>query len=313
MQKVNLFCFLQLFLCINCNNDSQTKVNTSASIQKDSTQSTFFYDSWMWKIEGKNLKSPSYLFGVFHQASNSIFDSFTNAKKKLLGCKTLIIENTKEKSDLKKYMTVENMKASWKIWQSILDKESEEVMKQYIIKTRSSYLALMSGTHASRLVEVINYPKLCPSKDSTHDLESYLESLTRKKLNTIGLDDEIDFQVKSEFIFEKNAYQLDPEGLKYMIQSMKEYLMDVKNSKLCSALSDYLNYNIDYAFETFYDNKKYSFDERNSKWIPIIEKQINTNSSFIAVGFQHLRYNNGLIKRLEKQGYKLSAVKLKGN
>jgi uncharacterized protein YbaP (TraB family) len=49
-------------------------------------------------------------------------------------------------------------------------------------------------------------------------------------------------------------------------------------------------------------------DVRNANWIPVIEKQINKEASFIAVGAGHLGGTNGVLELLKKQGYTITGI-----
>jgi uncharacterized protein YbaP (TraB family) len=49
-------------------------------------------------------------------------------------------------------------------------------------------------------------------------------------------------------------------------------------------------------------------NNRNNRWIPIIEKAIVTNPIFIAVGAGHLGGKKGLIYLLRKRGYQVTPV-----
>jgi uncharacterized protein YbaP (TraB family) len=51
-------------------------------------------------------------------------------------------------------------------------------------------------------------------------------------------------------------------------------------------------------------------DDRNTKWVPIIEQSIQEKPSFIAVGAGHLGGPNGLIRLLQRRGYQLTPVAL---
>jgi hypothetical protein len=48
--------------------------------------------------------------------------------------------------------------------------------------------------------------------------------------------------------------------------------------------------------------------ERNDRWMPEIEKVVNKQSAFIAVGARHLSGKNGLINRLRKERYIVKPV-----
>ena len=57
------------------------------------------------------------------------------------------------------------------------------------------------------------------------------------------------------------------------------------------------------------DNKDVLLVNRNRNWIPVIEKVIKSTPTFFGVGAAHLAGDDGVIKLLRKQGYKVEAVK----
>ena len=49
-------------------------------------------------------------------------------------------------------------------------------------------------------------------------------------------------------------------------------------------------------------------DKRNAAWMTKLPKLMQESPCFIAVGAMHLGGKNGLIKLLEKEGYKLTSI-----
>jgi uncharacterized protein YbaP (TraB family) len=49
-------------------------------------------------------------------------------------------------------------------------------------------------------------------------------------------------------------------------------------------------------------------DDRNERWIPILQKEFKKNSLFIAVGAGHLPGEKGVIQLLRNAGYTVEAV-----
>ncbi len=58
------------------------------------------------------------------------------------------------------------------------------------------------------------------------------------------------------------------------------------------------------------DEKKPLLDNRNASWLKQLPSLMRTQSCFIAVGFQHLVGELGLISQLRKSGYKIEPVML---
>ena len=57
------------------------------------------------------------------------------------------------------------------------------------------------------------------------------------------------------------------------------------------------------------ENQDVLLNNRNKNWIPIIIKTIKDKPTFFGVGAGHLAGEEGVIKLLRKQGYKVEAVK----
>ncbi|MEM0516156.1 TraB/GumN family protein [Pseudoalteromonas sp. YIC-827] len=69
------------------------------------------------------------------------------------------------------------------------------------------------------------------------------------------------------------------------------------------------------AYEQSFDDSEYGqlnehvlLIERNHKWVKQLEKPLSEQSLFIAVGALHLGEENGLIKLLQAQGFKVSRI-----
>ena len=68
-------------------------------------------------------------------------------------------------------------------------------------------------------------------------------------------------------------------------------------------------YNIIKSESTDIESFQYNFiEKRNQNWISVIEKTINTEPTFIAVGAGHLYGEKGVINLLKKQGYDVNPV-----
>ena len=57
------------------------------------------------------------------------------------------------------------------------------------------------------------------------------------------------------------------------------------------------------------ENQDVLLNNRNKNWIPIMIKTMKDKPTFFGVGAGHLAGEEGVIKLLRKQGYKVEAVK----
>ena len=141
----------------------------------------------------------------------------------------------------------------------------------------------------------------------TKTYETELNKIAKKKkMDIIGLET-ADYQIDvlNSISIEKQVEMItadEPEE-----DMLKEYLKMV---------SVYKEQNINEMLEMYKeDETMLEFEDelliqRNSNWIPVIEKQIKKGSTFIAVGAMHLPGMKGVLNLLMLQGYSVSPVKI---
>jgi len=305
-----LILFSTLFSCTN--NDSE---KPKEEIPTPTTPVSNDPKTLLWKIEIDTTLPASYLFGTLHEVGNSIFDSFGEAKHQLQESKFCLLETLIHQSndDLKELFKFEKQKVTTidNIWKSILTGEEYDIFKSSLIKTKKANLICVPAQDIYAQLSYYTYENFCqPSyaKSDSLTMENYIEKIAKSsKKNLIGLDDEINFKHVSP-VYDKNYDYLknqSKEDIKDMISIMNQILNDTVN---CSDTKKYLAFDIQYSFDKFVDYETYGLNLRNEKWMPIIEKTIKKGKTFIAVGYQHLCYSNGLIQRLKSKGYKVTPV-----
>jgi uncharacterized protein YbaP (TraB family) len=57
------------------------------------------------------------------------------------------------------------------------------------------------------------------------------------------------------------------------------------------------------------DNQEFLLNNRNRNWIPVMAKTMKEKPTFFGVGAGHLAGDEGVIKLLRKQGYKVESIK----
>jgi uncharacterized protein YbaP (TraB family) len=68
----------------------------------------------------------------------------------------------------------------------------------------------------------------------------------------------------------------------------------------------------DYTLHPLENNPRFIeefYYKRNAEWLPKIEKMMNEDASFIALGISHLEGEKGILKLLEGKGYTLTPIK----
>lgn len=102
------------------------------------------------------------------------------------------------------------------------------------------------------------------------------------------------------------------EQAQMLLESMKNINEDRVN--LLRMIRYYKEQNVDSLYsvamskEDMKDHEDNLLGNRNRKWIPLIEKMVKEEPSFIAVGAAHLGGPEGVLELLRKQGYTVTPV-----
>ena len=267
----------------------------------------------LWKITGNGLKHPSYLFGTHHLIPIQFLDSVPGLFKAFNESETVVGE-----------MVLNNLDASAKIQQAavmpnhkkISDLLTEEEYKfvdnelKTTLKFGLKEVSIMNPLLILTMYEMEKYKKLTGFSDDKQS-DSYFQLVAaEKEKKVLGLET-IEQQIALLFgngSLERQAKVLvesmrkKDDMLKEMISLNKLYKAGKLNdlhllSKGKGAITDMTD-------EEF----RRMADDRNADWITKLPKMLKESSCFIAVGALHLPGQNGLLKLLEKEGYKLSPV-----
>jgi uncharacterized protein YbaP (TraB family) len=123
------------------------------------------------------------------------------------------------------------------------------------------------------------------------------------------------FAVVSTLLFSCGSYSDEEQAAMVMDVIQNDGSSIASEMKKIMVLYD--DQNIDGLYQMIADEdgsmegmNDFLLDDRNKRWIPIIEKLIAEKSTFIAVGAGHLGGPNGVIRLLEAEGYTLTPIEL---
>ncbi len=267
----------------------------------------------LWKVTGNGLKHPSYLFGTHHLIPIQFLDSVPGLFKSFNDCETVVGE-----------MVMNNIDATAKIQQAAIMPDHQQINEllndeeyktvdtelKSVLKFGLKEVSIMNPTLILTMYEMEIYKKLTGFTDDKQS-DSYFQLIAEEKdKKVVGLET-IDQQIAVLFgngSLERQANVLVETVrqkntiLKEMIQLNKLY----KTGKLDEliALSKGKG-NITDMTEEEYANL---VDKRNADWMTKLPKLMHESPCFIAVGAMHLGGKNGLIKLLQKEGYKVSPI-----
>jgi len=262
-------------------------------------------NSLLWKISGKNLAAPSYLFGTIHvicaddyiwtdKMSAALSASKAVCMELNLGDPSLLTEAGAKLVDLSgktisDYFSPDQFS---QLSDYINDSLHQSMDLMQFMKPVGLYMMLMTtGGGGMTCSNPVSYEmKLMDAANAQQKSMSGLETLDEQMsmLEKIPTDTII----RQIMMIVRGMGDEDSE-FGTMIAAYKQQDLN-KLHQIVAATSDQSL------------NTGMFIDNRNKKWVPVLESKMKQQSTFFAVGAGHLY---GLIGLLRQKGYKVEAVK----
>lgn len=262
----------------------------------------------LYKISGKNLKKPSYLFGTIHLICEKDMFAKEQLKNYLSQTEQLMLEINLSDPAVMQQAAAGYLLPNEKTIKDYLKPEEyaklDEVFKNYL---GVSYDNFQKFKPVLASVVLLTSPKVIGCQPpAAYDL-FLMQTATANKMPILGLE-----TVDAEFA------ALDAQPIEKQIEALNKLAADPKKSfaDFKKQYQLYLAQNSAELYKLTVDEFKKDgsstvklLDDRNASWIPVIEKNIAEKPSFIAVGTGHLGGEKGVINLLRKQGYKLKPIR----
>jgi len=270
-------------------------LNTAAAFAQEN-------QSVLWEISGNGIQKSSYLFGTVHIAPITVFDSFPQLKHVSESTDFAIFESGGS--------PIGRIPEQIDFRQPPLDSlfTPEEYLKVDSFFTASPHGSMRPHNNDADILTMVQVALTMLENKAQYDrFDDLLFARMRDiKKPTFHLDAPED--VKN--VMDSLGYQRLAKFLVYLIDKSTS-LKDV-NSELDIDLVSYVRtlQNPLKLSERASENLAQGTVERNVKWVPKIEHQMQQGSCFIAVGLGHLMFQTGLIQLLRNKGYTVNPVNL---
>lgn len=261
-------------------------------------------NSLLWKVSGKDITKPSYLFGTIHMLPQDKYFFNDKMQEALDGCDVLALEAEMDipLSEQMK-MAAQMIMPDGKTWADYMTAEEYAAVKSAFVDSlgikekKVDKYSKIRPIYVSGLImsELLGKVKM---------YEQELSAMAKKaKKEVVGLETiQEQMDIVSSIPVEDQI-----EDLKSTTASMMRDYNEM--------LEAYVSQNLEALEATTEDSD--SFDkmeaklltERNERWIKVIQEKLGEQSIFFAVGAMHLVGESGLIKQLQTAGYTVEAVK----
>jgi len=274
----------------------------ATSLYGQNTPKTLF-----WKVTIAGNKNESFLFGTFHEVNPSFFDSLTGVVAKLKQTDLLFVE---ESISVSKTPIIKKQPIwTFKRWSTVLSNEQKKIFAEFVKKAEDTSYYNLNPLILSLSTSRLYLRNFCqPGEPFTELMDNYIEKAAlkyNKKVYSLDVNQGILLENEAE----KFSSLQDSLYASYSINSMQSMLND--DSSNCQMLNDYKKFDINYELDldlTKNADQSILLIERNAKWIQMLQQFLSTNRCFVAVGFRHLFYRQGLIQQLRNLGYTVTPV-----
>lgn len=273
---------------------------TAQHLDKFPTES----NTLLWKIEGKKVKKDAYIFGTIHLIYKEKFYFPAQLKSLVQNAEQVVLEiGNLNQMEALQYMMLQKG--------TILDFFTPEQGDSILVWAKQS-LDMEPEQFKMALGKMKPFAviQLASQKDLIGKIESY-----DMKIQSIAVEKDIPV-LGLETIAQQMAIFDNMDTLQQREMVMEFVRNPHKQESTMNEMFDiYLKQNVDEMFQyisneggSMMESSEELLDKRNRNWIPQIEELIKKKKTFIAVGAGHLGGEEGVLRLLEKQGYKLIPV-----
>lgn len=266
----------------------------------------------LWKIEGKDIKEPSYLFGTIHIIESSDFFYPDGTLSAIDQTDKMVFEiDMTEMNDMSNAMGLMKS-AMMKDGKSLKDLLSDEDYTK--VEAHFSKLGLplfLFEKMKPMFLTVFASNDFDPKGLQNGSIKSYemeFMEIANKSNKTMSGLETIEFQMS---VFDSIPYE---DQAKMLIESIETG--DTGSDQFAEMIKIYKEQNIAAMVTMIGEDEggmgNYEdilLKKRNIAWIPQMSEMMSDGPVFFAVGAGHLAGKNGVIKLLLKEGYSLTPVK----
>jgi len=261
-------------------------------------------NSLLWKISGKGLKQPSYLFGTIHLMCPQDIKITETMQAAITACDQMVLELDMDDPGIMREMMATSQMQDGTTIRSLLSEEDYQLLEDFLMDSLGMPLPAMASMKPMLLSTVVMLPVL-ECQPGSYEL-SLVSAAQEQDMEILGLETVAD----QAAIFD--AIPLTEQG-EYLVESIRTYEKTTEETREMIRL--YQEENVNELYRLIHESmadveagEDALLTNRNRKWIPSMEEMAQENPTFFAVGAGHLGGPEGVITLLRKAGYQVEAV-----
>ncbi len=278
----------------------------------------------LYRISGKDLKSPSYIVGTYHLAPSSFVDSIPGLRAAIdevaQVCGELDMKQVRTPENTLK-MTQAMMLPEGKTLQGLLTEAElgrlNGLMKELMGADLSNpmaggQMARMTPQALTTTLTLMMYMKVHPESSFTEGIDDYLQQVGEEKGKDIMGLETVDLQVK--VLFQSTTLERQKQLLMcfvdhkdYQLQ-LAEDLIDAYFSQRLDEIEAISDAKLNDGCDSTEEEDEMLIYGRNANWIVQMPAIMSAKPTLFVVGAAHLVGEKGVLALLRAQGYQVEGV-----
>ncbi len=265
----------------------------------------------LWKVSGKDLQQPSYVFGTIHMIGSSDFFLTDAMKGAFAESDRVVFEiNMEEMNDMSMLFTLMGKitMEGGKTLKDLLSDEDYALVKSHFkeIGLPLFFLEKIKPLFLSTFAS----GDMAPGALETGELKSYemeFMKMAQEDKKEMGGLETVEFQLS---MFDSIPYTAQADMLVDAIKNSGE-----GDDQFAQMVAMYKRQDLAGLYKMIQGDTEGvgEFEDlllvgRNKNWIPLMEGMMSSKKTFFAVGAGHLGGENGVVALLRKRGYIVTAV-----
>ncbi|AUD02809.1 TraB/GumN family protein [Spirosoma pollinicola] len=259
----------------------------------------------LYEVTGPGLTKPSYLYGTFHLVCPADL-TISDAIKKAIGdASQVYLELDLDDPAMMGSMQKAMMMTGGKTVKDLLSAEDYTLLDTYLKQKMNMGLAQVGMLKPIGLMSLM-YMTLMPCQPASYDM-TFAEMAAKDKKEVLGLET-VEAQLAA---LDKIPMKEQLKGLVDMAKMPDEAKKEFADLLAAYKANDMTKLNALMKTSKFGDMAEFEdslLGERNTNWIPVIEKAAKEKPTFFAFGAGHLGNDKGVVNLLRKKGYTVKAL-----
>ncbi|GAA0544916.1 TraB/GumN family protein [Chitinophaga japonensis] len=261
--------------------------------------------SLLWKVSGKGLQQPSYLYGTMHLLCEDDFGFPATVTSALKGSRQLFLEiNMDDSLIIGKMQELMLMPEGYSFKQLFTPGDYEQ-LHRFCQTTAGIDISMLDRLKPMAITSVLTLKLflLCQAPVSAEDELMKLAKAEHKPIRGLErLEDQV-------AIFDSIPDKEEAAMLMDMLQHVEEDRAKFRDMLAAFRQQDIGKlYTLTLSATDIAPFRDIIVDRRNAEWIPIIAQEMQVAPTFFAFGAGHLGGPKGVIALLREKGYSVEAV-----